>query len=1173
MKRLKRLIKLVVNKTNYVHMKKTVFIPALVCLLFASEVFAQSDLPSTQGSEFYFSFMRGRNGRAKEMTLLVSSPVDATIILTNPQTGNTRSYNVNANDVTDPIRLLRIASDNDSRENDGTPSFTASDETNYPFSDCYTILPNSPQDKGIYVKAYKQGGNPDKEEDRVKVSLYASNGGSSSMDVANIKPFEALGNEYYVISRDGNNPGTNSGDNGGWKSQALIVATEDGITKIEIAPTCVLDNATGNTQAVIGSGPNEILEPFTVELQKGQTYLLRAYSSIRADVGRNDLTGTRIKVINNGSEENSECKKIAVFSGTQHGSGDNQARGNGDYEYDQLFPVHLWGFRYMVATTITEQANPELPDVIRIVASKPCTEVIVTGDFYVGNDPTLKNEYTTALNPTDYLELRLKNRTDAAFITTSKPVEVALFPTRESNDKQGAPNMIVMAPIEQYLNEITFAAAAYSGISRHQMLVTSLTEICEQTTLNGNPLTDWTEIPSNRNYSTKIVPLYTGISYTLKNDVAPDKGGINAYVYGDGGTIGYGYSVGSAARILSSSAYVNDDPELNDTYLNDPLTTLPCLNPNLSFAVNVYQSFSEIEWDFGDGSPIEKTTGISNMHKYPAEEKEYSVKIVVNKNTSDCYVSTSLQDIIVFKIKITEQIGAESIEQVLCKKAVITSNPNATHQPYPIPGDITYKWFKEGESGFTPEFATSGNESSIFITEDYGESGVYWVETKSGCLIQVDTFKVSVKDWVKNTETHTFCYINPNNENVLQSSKNSEANFDFAWYNYVNDVKTPVAGTAGTLTITNDGTLDGKIYWVEAIKTDGCEAFADTFNIIVPPVVEMPKVDKTLCPDDLLSSATDGAVYLWNTAETTQSISLADKTWGITAQEYWVRTYHNCKLTIDTFMVSVHEELQNDLIKNDFVGAICEMGDQRVELISSESGAIAAMRWEKSANLLNWEEFSVNPLGEKPGVTTYYRVVSKGECNQEKISDEIEIKVNPAFTVEISAPRAEYEPQQEIELTATQNSNIYNYTWYRNNEERYSNTPGEYREYMPQEEMAIVTFRLKLELKISAEDELCTAESNEIIARVVRLPSFISPYTQDGFHDRFAADYDDVVVFNRLGQVVWDSKSQGDRQGWDGRGNNGKLVDPGIYYYVIQTKNDNTEGKPIRKTIEVVKGR
>ena len=334
---------------------------------------------------------------------------------------------------------------------------------------------------------------------------------------------------------------------------------------------------------------------------------------------------------------------------------------------------------------------------------------------------------------------------------------------------------------------------------------------------------------------------------------------------------------------------------------------------------------------------------------------------------------------------------------------------------------------------------------------------------------------------------------------------------------------------------------------------------------------------KMLCPDNLLSSTISGAdLYLWG-KEGNAGFTGSQQNIQITENysetgKYWVRAYHNCELTVDTFVVSVYDELWNNLIKSDFDGAICETGNQRVILAANEGGALTTpMIWEESTDKLAWKTFTANPLGEKPNITTHYRVVSQGECSQTVTSDVVTITVNPAFTVEISAPRAEYEPQQEIELTATQNSNIYSYTWYRNDEERYSDTPGQYRENMPQEEMAMVTFRLRIELIAGFQDELCAAESNAFVARVVKLPSFISPYTQDGIHDRFAADYDDVVVFNRLGQVVWDSKSQGDRKGWDGRGNNGKLVNPGVYYYVIQTKNDNTEGKPIRKTIEVVK--
>ncbi len=679
---------------------KKIFLLFLITCLFIGEAFAQTP-PSTQGSEFYFSFMRARNDREKTMTLLVSSPEDATIKLTNPQTLNTNTYNVIAGVVL-PIKLLYIPKSG-SQENNAPASFSPSDISNYPHIDCYTAKVNTIQDMGYLVEAYKPG-DPSTE---VKVSIYASMLGDQTSDAANVLPIDALGNEYYVVTRDGNN--NMSYD---WPAEALIMATEDN-TVIEISPTCLIEGQAGL----------DLTPTFDIILNKGQTYLLRSYSSDTNDEGRNDLTGTIIKVKDDGGTN--KCKKIAVFAGTQHGSGENSQHTNGDYEYEQLFPVHLWGNSFMVVSTLTGLGAPESPDVVRIVASKPCTKVIVNGI-----------EVAT-LNQSEYHELKLSTPAEGAFISTSKPVEVALFPTRETGDRQGAPNMITVAPIEQYLNEITFSPASGLGISTHQVLITSLTSICEQTTINGTLMNaangyNWTTIANpdpvlDGKYSTIIRSIYNN-SYTLINNVEPEKGGITAYVYGDGEKTGYGYSVGSAARSTEANFILDGDFTKNSNS-----TTTPCVGKKVLFEALLPYSYSKIVWDFGDGDIITRNSPIDTITHTFSDTKNYTVKMSVHKMVSDCYGSVGLIDEAETEIKVAPVLGYRtSSPLVFCKGATIASN--RASDPYFAGNPVKYYWEDTGET-----------TQSIVLPDDHGISNSYVVATYYECYYIYDTIDVVIR--------------------------------------------------------------------------------------------------------------------------------------------------------------------------------------------------------------------------------------------------------------------------------------------------------------------------------------------------------------------------------------------------------------------------------------------
>lgn len=155
---------------------KKIFAIMIAAAMAMPEVLAIQSGESTQGSEFYFSFMRGRPKREKTMTLFVSSEVAGKLELTNPRTGTTVTHNINEGKTE-----ISLASTNSAEETSVTVSGT--------HKDCYTVKSNVPDNNGYYAHATNAAG-----ED-IKVSLYASLSGEKTADAACIYPVEALGNE------------------------------------------------------------------------------------------------------------------------------------------------------------------------------------------------------------------------------------------------------------------------------------------------------------------------------------------------------------------------------------------------------------------------------------------------------------------------------------------------------------------------------------------------------------------------------------------------------------------------------------------------------------------------------------------------------------------------------------------------------------------------------------------------------------------------------------------------------------------------------------------------------------------------------------------------------------------------------------------------------------------
>ncbi len=567
-------------------MKKNILL-LIICLSFF-DLYAIMESATTQGTEFYFSFNRARPGRDKNMTLTVSSDKTGILKITDAQgVSTTKTILLGSTTIS-----LAYADAYDTNEIVYLSGLTS----------CYSISTNTADNRGYIVESFELNGTTP-----LKVSLYAELSGSSTAEAANIYPIEGLGNEYYVLSHLGYQQG---GDI--LSSEALVVATEDN-TIIEIIPTCLLDN----------QSLTDDLQNTTITLNKGQTYQIRA-------LGTRDLTGTIIRTKDDGSFN--KCKKIAVFSANQHAF-------PGDYEYEQLFPTHLWGNEFLVSAPKDGADN-----VVRIVASQDATKIIVNGNLI------------STLNKTDYYDYILR-QDSTCYIKTSNPTQVAMNTVDYINHSyaSGDASMIMITPVQQKLDSITFSAIpSFSAGTNKVSIVASTADTTDITLyeLIGSTwipitLSGWTAVLANSNYSS----ISSSISATSTYKIIASKEGFNAYLYGYLSGAEYGYSIGSAIRPTFSSFYLNENPSIS-TNISD---TYIIYEKDITFTADLSFSHLNMELDFGDGTK-ETITNSNNTftHSYTTVGT-YQVKMIVSKITSGCYDTSNLKDTITAIIHIQDK--------------------------------------------------------------------------------------------------------------------------------------------------------------------------------------------------------------------------------------------------------------------------------------------------------------------------------------------------------------------------------------------------------------------------------------------------------------------------------------------------------------------------------------
>jgi gliding motility-associated-like protein len=381
------------------------------------------------------------------------------------------------------------------------------------------------------------------------IAVYAANQRNASSDATLVLPVQALGDQYMIMSYTvlSNNP-----------SEFIIIGIENN-TSIQIIPKA----------AVIGGVGANV--PFDITLNAGEVYMVQSYG---------DLTGSTVKATNLNS-----CNNFAVFAGNKCANVPTTCS-YCDHLYEQMLPLKTWGKNYITSPLMTRSS-----DQFRILAMENSTSIQIN----VGTPINL--------NAGQYYETSLSQ---ASFITSNNPISVAQYSQGTSCDNVTSdPFMIILSPVEQFIDNIVFQAFSTSVINQFYTNIITKTANTNLVTLDGSTLTGWSTVPSNNLFS------YIRINIDQGTHILDSDSGFTAIVYGFGNVDSYGYLAGANVKALQIelSIVINNNDTIPYSLFQDTI----CNNQLITFIADTSSHIYNIHWDFGDGNTA---NGVNVSHSY-----------------------------------------------------------------------------------------------------------------------------------------------------------------------------------------------------------------------------------------------------------------------------------------------------------------------------------------------------------------------------------------------------------------------------------------------------------------------------------------------------------------------------------------------------------------------------
>lgn len=420
------------------------------------------------------------------------------------------------------------------------------------------------------------------------LAVHALNGRAYSTGSTVVLPVESLGFEYMVMAHHEKSYVASSDlRHTTMESSMIIVGTEEN-TEVEIVPSVRTTN---------GITPGYSLK---IVLNAGESYQLKSDS---------DLTGTRVRVLN---EENSNCKKVAVFAGNRMSSS-GICGTTGDHFFQQSYPTNTWGKSFIHIP----QKDRTSGEFVKVLALEDNTEVFVNGKL------------ESKLNSGKFIRLEF-GKNEVARIATSKPSSVVVisksgFCNEFFAASLGDPNFFAYSPNEQLIKEIQFSTGRLYG--RFNLSINHFLNLvipkgsAGKTFLNGQAIGNQFKSVPGSDFDFAQIQIPEGV-----NQLSNPEGFIG-YVYGSGQVESYGFAIGSGLNNIQYEA----DSRYEFEVIGEKIA---CLSQEGTWKILPENSrYTEFTWSFGDNTSVIEGQEVSHIFEKPGK---YFVTVLASTGEGRC---------------------------------------------------------------------------------------------------------------------------------------------------------------------------------------------------------------------------------------------------------------------------------------------------------------------------------------------------------------------------------------------------------------------------------------------------------------------------------------------------------------------------------------------------------
>lgn len=646
---------------------KKVFLTFMCLMMWHTAVFANTDNQTTEGTDFWVTFLRADADDPTVLSLAISAKEAAEVTISNPHTGFTKTLSVPANTtVMDTLSK----------------------------TDAYSSVTGEATNTAIQVTS------------TTSISLFASNYRVKSTEAANILPTAALLDEYVISTYPASDHDDDDKPQG--THFAIVAAEDDVVVDYVLTNAAASGGSSGGGVDVGGSGSSggsgggitigmpqkrvaaasDTLQ--TPALKKGQVWYV--WTGLK-DGTASDLTGSYVKA--------RDGKKIAVFMGDPHTNIPFEIRDR-DHLYEQAMPTAYWGTSFVVTGSMLRKNVKRKYDILRITSLDDGTELRVDG--------ALKHTFDFATNPSRTYEMKVENA-GVHYIEASCPCQVYLYMVsnredgKDANDEwqNGDPAMVWINPLEQQIEQIQFVSypvieSDEGTLPEHFVNIVTETTNTGSMTLDGSPISGWKPVPNKAEYSYVQHWLSNGkkvgSSYAPETHILKGNKGFIAHAYGYGEKEAYAYSVGGKTVPLVSFVEIN-----GEIFSAGEEGKTLCGVDTVHFKLDLSAPVDSVKWIFGDGNDTIQYPAVPGEvqaytvdYKYP-ESALYRAQVILWRTTSGLCRGESAVDSIPIPVNTQSlAVSIDSISRFVCPN-LKTFNVYYSHLGDPQAVDNVYARF------------------------------------------------------------------------------------------------------------------------------------------------------------------------------------------------------------------------------------------------------------------------------------------------------------------------------------------------------------------------------------------------------------------------------------------------------------------------------------------------